>query len=97
MSNPVIVSPEGEIDLATVAAFRATLAEALATEPDEVVVDLTNVTFIDSTGLGTIVDASHRCRRNGGRMAVVAPHGSAAAVVLQLTGLGSVLDIIEQR
>jgi anti-anti-sigma factor len=66
----------------------------MASAPAELLIDLSHVDFIDSTGLGAVVDVAHRC---SGRVAVIAPRGSAAAVLLQLTGLGQVLDVFESR
>ena len=93
MTEPRIVTPEGEIDIATVDGFRDDLAAATEDSAD-VVVDLSSVSFIDSVGLGAVADAGRRCRRGGGRLAVVAPHGTAAAVLLELTGLNQALDVV---
>jgi anti-sigma B factor antagonist len=97
MSHPIVIAPEGELDLASVDDFRAAVFEAADTAERRVVVDLSNVSFIDSTGLGALVEAHNRVRRNRGQLAVVAPGGSAAAVLLNLTGLGSRLSVFETR
>ncbi len=93
MTEPTIVAPTGEIDIATIDGFREALTAATA-DCASIVVDLTGVSFIDSVGLGAIADAGRSCRRGGGRLAVVAPHGTAAAVLLELTGLNQTLDVV---
>lgn len=97
MAEREIVAPSGEIDLLTVEAFRAAIAAAAAAEPGELVVDLTDVSFIDSTGLGAVVEANARATRAGTRFAVVVPHGSAPAVTIGLAGLRGVLPTYETR
>ncbi len=49
----------GELDLSTTPAVRAALSKA-QTEGEAIVVDTTGVTFIDSTGLATLVAARQR-------------------------------------
>ncbi len=61
------------------------------------VVDLTDVTFIDSSALSGLLELKHQLRRVNGQVAVVAPSGSAVAVVLGLTGLRDRLAIYETR
>lgn len=57
-----IVRPRGELDLATVDEFRATVDAALA-EGVHVVIDLAHLTFIDSTGLQCLLAITRRARR----------------------------------
>jgi anti-anti-sigma factor len=61
------------------------------------VVDLGDVSFIDSTGLGTLVELHHRLRRDNRQLAVVAPAGTAVAVLIDLAGLRGRLSIFETR
>jgi len=61
------------------------------------VVDLSDVSFIDSSGLGAVIETGDRLRRDRRRLAVVAPPGTAAAVALGLTGLRNRLPVFETR
>jgi anti-sigma B factor antagonist len=56
-----VVSPHGEVDVATAPALREHLDQVIDRDPGPVVVDLTAVTFIDSTGLGVLIGARKRC------------------------------------
>jgi anti-anti-sigma factor len=96
-AEPTVIAPEGELDIATVGDFRAALWDAAREGAGAVVVDLSQVSFIDSTGLGAIVELHSRLRRSGRRLAVVAPGGSAPAVLLGLAGLRDRLPISETR
>ena len=59
--RPVIVA-RGEIDVATSPLLRSELASVLAQGPDEVTLDLSGVSFVDSSGLGVLVGALKRLR-----------------------------------
>jgi anti-sigma B factor antagonist len=61
------------------------------------VVDLSAVSFIDSSGLGALVELYNRLRRDNRRLAVVAPAGTAAAVLLNLAGLQARMPIYATR
>ena len=97
MPAPLVIAPRGELDLVTVDGFRAELAEAVGQADRGVVVDLSEVSFIDSTGLGALVEAYNRLRRRRGQLTVVAPAGSVAAVLLNLSGLSARLPVLEAR
>ena len=64
-SRPTALILSGELDMS--ARFRAEqqLDVLLAEPPEHLVVDLRDVTFIDSTGLGLILDTHERARREG--------------------------------
>ena len=70
MSQPILIAPEGELDFAQMGAFRTELTLASSQEVG-IVVDLSAVSFIDSSGLGALVDLHNRLRRADRRLAVV--------------------------
>jgi anti-sigma B factor antagonist len=92
-----VIAPQGELDIATLPDFRAALSDAASRPVETLLVDLSEVSFIDSSGLGAVVEAGDRLRRDRRRLAVVAPPGTAAAVVLELTGLRGRLPIFATR
>jgi anti-sigma B factor antagonist len=61
----------GELDLVTVEALRALLAEAAADAPPKVVVDINDVPFVDVLSLSTILAAADGMRERGGALLVV--------------------------
>ena len=60
-------------------------------------VDLSDVESIDSSGIGMLVELRHRLRRRERQLAVVAPGGTAAALILNLSGLRNRLPTYETR
>lgn len=67
----IVLAFIGVLDLETVEAAEAAFADAEGRQPKRVVVDLSGVEFIDSTGLRLIVSADSRTRRNGLMLQIV--------------------------
>jgi anti-sigma B factor antagonist len=61
----VVLAFTGVLDLETIGAAEAAFADAEHQRPARIVVDLSDVEFIDSTGLRLIVSADARSRREG--------------------------------
>ena len=81
----VIVIASGEIDLATSPELRKALLDPQAKAPT-VVLDLREVTFIDSSGLGVIVGQQKRAREHDEAFAVATAGASAVERILELSG-----------
>src|SRR3954464_15803070 len=82
----VIVSVRGELDIESVAQLRTTLDELSAAGWENVVLDVRELTFIDSMGLPLLLEADRTARRTGRSFAIV--DGSpAVARLLEVVGL----------
>ena len=64
--DSVTVAVAGEIDLSTADRLDTAIRDAERTEIGRIVVDLSSLSFIDSTALGVLLDAIKRNRRRGG-------------------------------
>jgi anti-sigma B factor antagonist len=82
----VVVRCEGEVDLANADELRAVLAGVLADQPPRVVIDLADLTFLDSTGLGVIARAHLRAVEYGGQLQLTGARGTVARL-LEVTRL----------
>ena len=69
----------GELDLATVSQLSAAVAEH--SDASLVVLDLTAVTFIDSTGVRVLIQADRACARSGSRLVVQAGDGPVRRIL----------------
>jgi anti-sigma B factor antagonist len=69
--DTVVLAFTGVLDLETIHAAEAAFADAEQRLPKRVVVDLSDVEFIDSTGLRLIVSADARIRRDGRMLELV--------------------------
>jgi anti-sigma B factor antagonist len=90
-----LIVARGELDVQSVADLRARLNEAIDAGNKKVVIDLAQVSFIDSLSLSALVAARRRIGDHG-RLAVVAVH-EYVRLILQATGLEQVLDVFETR
>lgn len=87
-----IVSASGELDVHTAPLLEAE-TEPLSRSPGgALVIDLTGVSFVDSTGLGVLVTALKRTREAGGTLDVVVATPRVLKV-LALTGLDVVIPL----
>jgi anti-sigma B factor antagonist len=75
----------GELDLASCPAFEAELDNVPDTT--EIIVDLRELAFIDSTGISALVRAHQRWQQAGGSLTVVTRGEGQVYGLLQLTGL----------
>jgi anti-sigma B factor antagonist len=75
-----LLAVEGEIDVATAPRMIAALNAALAEIETPLVVDLSSVIFMDSTGLALLINARRRVVRRGQGFAIVCPAGPIARV-----------------
>lgn len=66
----------GEVDMATAPQLRARLVDLVNRGGRSVIVDLTSVGLIDSTGLGVLIGARRRLTKAGGTLGLVVPEGS---------------------
>ena len=88
-----VVRCVGEIDMATVPRLRDRVVNLQIDGPPHVVVDLTEVTFIDSLGLGALIGIHKRARVLQGSLVIVP--GVAARRLFTATALDRVFDIRE--
>ncbi len=69
-NQPNILPLEGEIDLHVSPQIGASLASMIAAKPAQVVVDLSKVSYIDSSGLAILIEAMQNVARYGGKFAL---------------------------
>lgn len=93
-ADTVTVALRGEVDVATVAQVRVALADAIAARPRSVVVDMTDLSFIDSTGLGALIFGFQRCRDEGIAFRLAHPSRSVRQILL-LSGLLEVVQVTD--
>ena len=85
---------DGEFDLANAAQVEDALKEIEQNRPDLLVLDLRELTFMDSTGLRVMVSADARARDDSRRLAIV-QGPEPVHRVFRITGLDDHLEIVE--
>jgi anti-sigma B factor antagonist len=92
----VILAARGVIDLFTAPELKRRLSEAVDLGTHELILDLSQTAFLDSTGLGAILVAHKRLSAAGGRLVIV-PGQASVARVLEVTGMESLCAFAATR
>jgi anti-sigma B factor antagonist len=82
----------GEVDLATADELNRAAATALQADPRGLVIDLAEVTFLDSTGLAVLVSVTNQTASSGVRLTIRDP-APRVRNVIRITGLGEFLPL----
>jgi len=82
----------GSLDIATSPSLRAALLESADHDRHEIIVDLSRLEFLDSTGLGALIGAHKRAAEHQGSVRLVAQEGQILRL-LRITGLLDVFAV----
>jgi anti-sigma B factor antagonist len=82
----------GEVDVYSAPALRDRIAELLESSQPSLVVNLCDVSFLDSTGIGTLVAGLNRAVQLGGTLSLVCDHDRILKL-FRITGLDAVFTI----
>jgi anti-sigma B factor antagonist len=88
----VLITVAGEFDVHTAGQVRDALHEAESAAPPVITVDLAQVSFMDSTGLGVLIGALSRAKAREGRVVLAAPTDRVLRL-LALTGMDEQFEI----
>lgn len=91
-----VVQVRGELDLLAAPKLSRRLLDATSEPGGDVVLDLSETTFVDSTTLGVLVGTARRLARHGARLVVVTTHPNIIRVI-ELTGLHRVFTVVGSR
>jgi anti-anti-sigma factor len=98
LQHPAIVVAHvaGEVDMLTGPALQSHLDQALDTGPERLIVDLSQVSFLGSTGLAVLINA-HQAAAHQGTTFQLRGIGRAVARVLQAINLASFFEIVPPK
>jgi anti-sigma B factor antagonist len=91
-----LLAVHGELDIATAPRMITALNEAFAELALPLVVDLSEVDFMDSTGLALLMNAHRRVRRRGQGFAIVCPGGPISRV-FEIADMVQTLQVCPDR
>ncbi len=86
-----VVDVRGEIDLSTVPVFKDALGAATE-KGSHVIINMTDVTYMDSSGFGTLLSAKKKLRSNGGSIHLVGCN-EVIARMLHITRLNTIFNL----
>lgn len=88
-----VVTAAGEIDLVAAPRLREALSDHLAAGRSHLLLDLCQVTFIDSTGLGVVVGAGKKVRELGGSLRIACDNQRVLRL-LAITGISRSVAVL---
>ncbi|HYZ30154.1 MAG TPA: STAS domain-containing protein [Thermoleophilaceae bacterium] len=91
-----VVAISGELDMAAAPAFQQALLDCVSGD-DPVILDLSEITFMDSSAIGAMLSARKRANMTRGRFAIVCPPGGDIERMLMYTGLDASFDVVGSR
>jgi anti-sigma B factor antagonist len=86
----------GEVDLLGTPQIEAALKDAYDANPELIVIDLKNLTFIDSSGLHALVTGHELCRARGQELRII-PGPANVQRLFELTGMNEVLPFYDSK
>jgi anti-sigma B factor antagonist len=87
-----ILDVEGEIDVYTAPQFKEAVNEIISSGQKDLIVNMAHVSYMDSSGFGTLLSATKRLRPEGGTVNLVSVN-SAIDRMLRITRLNTVFGI----
>ena len=88
----LVVTPHGEVDLASSPQLRSRLTELISHQPTRLVLDLSKVSYMDSSGVATLVQALQQCRQQSAPLALAGLQDRVRSV-FEIARLDTVFDI----
>jgi anti-sigma B factor antagonist len=86
------VSIQGRVTIETSSEMRRMIAEVMSSIPPAVTIDLSGVTYLDTSGLATLLEASRIARQQGTRLVVEGLHDQPREL-LHFTQIDRLLEI----
>jgi anti-sigma B factor antagonist len=94
--DAAVIKLGGEFDVVCADSFKRRFAEATVDEPAEVVIDLRELTFIDSTGLSLLLSVNEMAQDRGFALWIVSTDDGAPNKIFRITGTHTVLPLVAE-
>ncbi len=91
-----IIEPSGRLDITNAAKFRLDVSGLVALKPNVVIIDLKDVTFMDSSGLGALVSAL-KTARSGQCDLYICSLNDQVKMLFDLTSMSKIFKIYPDR
>jgi anti-anti-sigma factor len=92
-----ILAVDGELDLSSISVLAQHIDGQIGGEHKALTLDLSGVTFMDSSGLRLLIELNARAQREAWSLSLVAPRHEAANLVLRMTGADRALPFEDQQ
>ncbi len=98
IADGVLLRPTGEIDLSCAAMLRQRLSKVQETKPLRLIIDLSAVPYMDSSGVATLVEAMQIARRNGSKLVLCGLQVKVRSIfeIARLDMIFTIVDSVEE-
>ena len=93
----VVAVLTGEVDMSNAASVRLQIAESVTPDDDALVVDLSDLSFIDSAGLHTLIELGTVLDERRQQLLLCLPQGSTIRRAIEIIGLPRAISIHSDR
>jgi stage II sporulation protein AA (anti-sigma F factor antagonist) len=91
----IVLSVEGELDISTVSLLEQHV-DAIDESPTNLTLDLSDLTFMDSSGLRFLIELNGRAQREAWKLSLIPSQHEPANLVLRITGADAALPFAER-
>ena len=95
VGESTVVRIRGEVDLSNAWSVAGAMREAISNQPHTVVVDLAEVTYLDSAGIRVLFDLASRLAEHDQQMIVVLPVGATTRRALEVSAFATAAQMVE--
>lgn len=92
--HATVIALGGELDVVCADAFKRRFAEATEDEPAHVVIDVRELTFIDSMGLALLLRVNEIARDGGFALSIVSVEDDPPSKIFRMTGTDKILPLV---
>jgi len=92
----IVIRLAGELDVVCADVFRRRFTEVTDGEPERVVIDLRDLTFLDSTGLALLLRVNEISQDLGFALSIVSGDGDPAGKIFRMTGTNAILPLVAE-
>jgi len=89
-----VVTIKGEVDIYSVDQFRKSIEKSINQKTSKIILDCTDLSYIDSTGMGVLIEMRNKTMEMGQKIVMKNPKPNIKKL-LSLTGVDKIIEIIE--
>ena len=93
----VVAVVTGEVDMSNAASVRQQIAESVTPDDDALLIDLSDLSFIDSAGLHALIELGTVLGERRQQLLLCIPHGSPIARAIEIIGLPRAISVHSDR
>ena len=94
VSKTNMVSIRGEIDIYSIEKFRDTIEEKIKTQASEIILDCSELSYMDSTGMGVLIELRNKTKELGQKIIMMNPRPNIRKL-LALMGVDKIIEIVD--